>query len=558
MGKTKAGKSTLHAVVTGEGWNAIGIGKQRTTRLNRIYEWKQIRIIDTPGIGAPGGRSDEEIAKSVIDESDVICYVVTNDSVQESEFKFLSLLESKSKPLIILLNLKNNLRDARRLKSFLKNPEKLFSMKGNNDLTGHIDRIRTYAQKHYSNNSFEIIPVMLLAAQLSQEEAHQEIKADLFKASKLKNFLDIIRDSIVTNGAIRRSQTFLGSTAGNIESSLDGLRSEINACEKLLSDLKKKRQRVKGEIITQENTIKMSLHNEIKNSFNQFRDKIQSFADLNYKDDSELINQKWKNEVISVKLKENIEAIFLRSSKSYNEKVSEILQELGRDLQLVTQLSSSSFDIKNTYDGFNLKIGGQILAVAGILIGFVVPPLGIVIGAIGTVLGWIGGFFKSDKDKRQEAVEKIKKALKSQIDNQESLIIEQANENFHKHCQNISSAVDVYLGGLIVGLEVILKELIGSEKKLQLIVRELNFGYSKRILDYCQDKYEPLTLGTARSAISSVERDFGKQMTIDLNLNYPVSTNIFDPNFQETLGKTLQERVTITQPKNSKLPNIYN
>ncbi len=558
MGKTKAGKSTLHAVVTGEGWNAIGIGKQRTTRLNRVYEWKHIRIIDTPGIGAPDGRSDEEIAESVIDESDVICYVVTNDSVQESEFKFLSLLESKSKPLIILLNLKNNLRDARRLKSFLDNPEKLFSMKGNNDLTGHIDRIRTYAQKHYSNNSFEIIPVMLLAAQLSQEEAHKEIKSDLLKASKLNNFLDIIRESIVTTGAIRRSQTFLGSTAGNIESHLDRIKSEVNAYEKLLLDLKKKREQFKTDIITQKNTTKTSLQNEIKSSFNPIRGKVQSFADRNYKNDSELITQKWNNEVSSMRLQENIEAAFVQASKRYNNKVSEILEELGRDLQLVAQLSGGSFDVKNTYDGFNLKIGGQILTVAGILISLAFPPLGIVITGIGAVLGWLGGFFKSDEDKRREAVEKIEKALKSQIDLQESQIIEQANENLHKQCQNISSAVDVYLGGLIVGLEVILKELTGAEKKLQLIVRELNFGYSKRILDYCQNKYEHLTLGTTRADISSVERDFGKQITIDLNQNYRISTNLLNPEYQESLGKILQERVSITQSKKPKLSNIYN
>jgi predicted GTPase len=62
-----------------------------------VYEWKNIRIIDTPGIGAPGGKTDEEIAQSVIEESDVICYVVTNDSIQESEFAFLKLLKEKAK-----------------------------------------------------------------------------------------------------------------------------------------------------------------------------------------------------------------------------------------------------------------------------------------------------------------------------------------------------------------------------------------------------------------------------------------------------------------------------
>ncbi|WP_426273821.1 GTPase [Exiguobacterium sp. R-17] len=65
LGKTKAGKSTLHAVLSGKGKDAIGVGKQRTTRNNRVYTWEGLRIIDTHGIGAPHGKSDEDIAKSV-------------------------------------------------------------------------------------------------------------------------------------------------------------------------------------------------------------------------------------------------------------------------------------------------------------------------------------------------------------------------------------------------------------------------------------------------------------------------------------------------------------
>ena len=168
IGKTKAGKSTLHAIITGDGWDAIGVGKQRTTRFNRVYEWKNIRIIDTPGIGAPGGKSDEEIAESIIEESDVICYVVTNDSIQETEFKFLQLLKEKAKPLIVLLNVKNNLRESRRLEHFLKDSEKLFLRNTTSGLGGHIERIRRYAKQHYANDYFDIIPVMLLAAQMSR------------------------------------------------------------------------------------------------------------------------------------------------------------------------------------------------------------------------------------------------------------------------------------------------------------------------------------------------------------------------------------------------------
>lgn len=34
--------------------------------------------------GAPGGKSDTETAQSIIDEADLICYIVTNDSIQET------------------------------------------------------------------------------------------------------------------------------------------------------------------------------------------------------------------------------------------------------------------------------------------------------------------------------------------------------------------------------------------------------------------------------------------------------------------------------------------
>ena len=71
MGKTKAGKSTLHAIITNDGWDAIGVGKQRTTRFNRVYEWTNIRVIDTPGIGAPGGHFSYQLS--------VISYQRTSD-----------------------------------------------------------------------------------------------------------------------------------------------------------------------------------------------------------------------------------------------------------------------------------------------------------------------------------------------------------------------------------------------------------------------------------------------------------------------------------------------
>lgn len=88
MGRTKAGKSTFHKIITQEKNDDIGVGKLRTTRYNRSWYWDKLRIVDTPGIGAPGGDVDTEIAKSIIDEADLICYIVTSDAIQETEFDF--------------------------------------------------------------------------------------------------------------------------------------------------------------------------------------------------------------------------------------------------------------------------------------------------------------------------------------------------------------------------------------------------------------------------------------------------------------------------------------
>lgn len=104
-------------------------------------------------------------------------YVVTNDSIQETEFKFLRRLKENAKPLIILLNVHKNFRDSRRgpyeLERFLKNPDKLFAIDGSSGLGGHIERICRYARQHYGNDYFKIVPVMLLAAQLSYEPERQ-------------------------------------------------------------------------------------------------------------------------------------------------------------------------------------------------------------------------------------------------------------------------------------------------------------------------------------------------------------------------------------------------
>ncbi|MFN6496020.1 MAG: GTPase [Nostoc sp. DedQUE01] len=549
IGKTKAGKSTLHAIITGDGWDAIGVGKQRTTRFNRVYEWKNIRIIDTPGIGAPGGKSDEEIAESIIEESDVICYVITDDSIQETEFKFLQLLKEKAKPLIILLNIKKNLRDARRLELFLKDSDKLFLMNSTSGLAGHIERIRRYAKQHYANDYFDIIPVMLLAAQMSREIEHQQHQNKLFKASRIQDFLDAIRVSLVEHGLIRHSQTLLGSTVGAIEEPNKWVSEQLETYQNLTNHLKNMRDKFQEGITKASRDNHEYLIQQIKTVFKDAFDIIQPFAEENWDADENQLKLKWENRLRVLKFQDKLNHVFEESSKKFNHEVEEILEEIGTELQIVAKLGSGSFKL-NEQDRIifkdMLRISGNLLGIAGAVAMFFAPPVGIFLGIAGTVLSVISNFLKSKEQKRREAVENIRSSLNNQLEEYQQKTLEKAKEEFSSYCDTIAANINNYFNELIQGIEKISKQLAKAKSQLDSSANYLNRAYAKRIIDWCVEKYEPLTDEDIIKSIVKVERNFGRSIKIKTKSELKFRKS------QETINRVLQEDVSIILPKASK------
>ncbi|MGB3401065.1 MAG: GTPase [Microcoleaceae cyanobacterium] len=517
MGKTKAGKSTLHAILSNDGWNAIGEGKQRTTRENRVYEWNNIRVIDTPGIGAPGGKSDEDIAKSVIEESDLICYVVTNDSIQETEFQFLHLLKKHSKPLIVLLNVKNNLRDTRRLDYFMKYPDKPFAMKGQSGLGGHIERIRRYAKEHYTNDYFPIVPVMLLAAQLSHEPEHRHHKATLFKASRMQDFLDALRQSIIDYGTIRRSQTLLGSTVYGINAPQNWVKEQAEGYQELAKTLSQKQKKLQEQIkIAQQDSFEHS-KTQIDALFNTAINMVPYFAERNWELDGKVLEQCWKKELDRLNFQKRLNYAVKAAGEQFNNELQETLKELETELKLVVKLSfySFNFDTQDLFDTRNfLRFFGGILFTIGTALTFTAPPVGIAIGIVGGLFSMASGLFKSRDQKRQEAVKQISNSLRNQLYTSKKKVLQEADNNFDNHCISVRNNIDSYFNQLISGLEYLSQELQEAEKDLQIHTDNLNQAYAKRIIDWCQEKYEPLTEAKIQQTVAKVSREFGKNIHI--------------------------------------------
>lgn len=541
MGKTKAGKSTLHAIITGEGWEAIGVGKQRTTRFNRVYEWKNIRIIDTPGIGATGGKTDEEIAQSVIEESDIICYVVTNDSIQETEFKFLKLLKGKAKPLIVLLNVKHNLRDSRRLEHFLKDPNKLFAMDGKSGLGGHIERIHRYAKEHYANDYFDIVPVLLLAAQMSREQEHKERKDKLFQASRVQDFLDSIRVSLVEHGIIRRSQTLLGSTVGAIEHPDKWVTKQAESYRHLTDTLKNKRETIQKQIKAAAKDNQEYLKQQIDAIFQDAINAIPSFAEDHWNSNEIGLKLGWENKLKAIRFEERLKNAYEDASKRFNKEVQEAVEEVGNELQLIAKLGGGNFSFKEQ-DSDSLRdlvrIGGSILGLVGAFV-LLSNPIGWAFVIAGTVVGFLSGLFKSKAEKRREAVQNLSDSLTNQLKNQNQKTIEQVTNEFSKSCDSVAQNVNTYFEKIIQGLDAIAIQFKTAKKKLDETTNYLNRAYAKRIIDWCTEEYEPLTDESINNTIAKVKRDFGSSINIQIKSDVKLQKS------QEDIKRILQEDVSI-------------
>jgi len=542
MGRTKAGKSTLHAIITGEGWEAIGIGKQRTTRYNRIYEWKNIRIIDTPGIGAPGGKTDEEIARSVIEEADVICYVVTDDSIQESEFAFLKVLKEKTKPLIVLLNIRYNLRDSLGLEDFLRDPDRWFDLEGRSGIGGHLNRINRYANQHYPNDYLEVIPAMLLAAQLSQESEHQEQARKLFKASRIQDFLDSIRASLIDYGTIRRSQTLLGSTVGSIDKPQKWIAYQAGEYSDLAKRLDEKRQELKNQAQKAQEDSWARLQFKINEIFQDALNQVTPFAERHWDSDKGKMKHGWKKTLESCAFEDRLKIAAEEASQYFQSSIQEAIDEIGTELKLISRLESGSFHFSkqdsSLIDKDFVRISGMVMVAAGAILIFVFPPLAPII-FVGHLANLLSNLFESRHKKRHKAVKEISKSLKSQIGKQHKKALEQVEKDFESYCQSLSIEVDNYFEGLTQGIDEIANQLKSAQGKLSSTARYLNRAYAKRITDWASDQYEPLTDIAISKRIRRADRVFGHSFLIQTTSELPLAKS------QEEICRILQEKISI-------------
>lgn len=538
MGRTKAGKSTLHSVILG-GINKefIGVGKERTTRYNRIYKWKGIRIIDTPGIGAPGGKSDTEIARSIVDESDLICYVVTSDSIQETEFAFLKELKDRNKPIVILLNKKENLSHPVHKKKFLENPTYWYKRTDHDSLDGHLTRIKEYAEKYYKNAYFDIFPVQLMAAELSMKEENPSSKKKFYDGSKLQDFLDNLRVQILENGKMKRSQIMLNSSVYYVGKYAKEFEDELKELQKLKNIFEKNGSDAIGKIKSAGSRTASSLRNGVESIFGSFiQNDIRIFANDNYDAKKSDLDYCWKRFYKDSGFEDMIKNRIEQETEKYKQEIEEVLQEFSENLNFAFDNMEISMNTSSVFDAKSLVgIASGLVGVAGAIMLAIASsnPVGWVLIGIGVLGGLISGFLKSKQQKIKEAQDKLYSSLKSSFEENKSKTIDSIVKEFEKTAKKTETSIEKMFGIVVTELENLIEKINPLAKKARAEEEKLNKLYAARVLNFAGKKdFINLSDNNALSRIQ-VEHDFGKELIIKTDLIKQIDTNKITQIIQE-------------------------
>ena len=545
MGRTKAGKSTFHKVVTHQEDDDIGVGMLRTTRYNRSWYWNSIRIIDTPGIGAPGGKTDTETAKSIIDEADIVCYIVTNDSIQETEFDFIEQLKERNKPLFIILNIKENITHPIRYKKFLKEPLS-WRTSVNGGVDGHMARIKGMIGNNYDIEFLEIIPLQLLAAQMFYEDAERETheRDALLLGSNIKEYIRKIKDSVYRVGGLRKSQNILDGSCYSvhyIQSQLDKIRTTL---EQGVSKNEKTKEELLSFITRERDKTEAILKKLIEAAYKSIANNARQFAEDHY--DDKQASEKWANYSSNKPVMEKLNMNLQKSLEEFSSRLEERIKECIENTSFYFKLAANNSHIEGKKIR-NYKLGAGIatsIISAGVL--FAWNPGGWLMIGVGTALAfgsWLVTSLFSSKDKKiQKQKDKMYEALCQNIESNKNSCIDSVLNDFYEKSDGILSNIENSMSILINETKYIVKTLSKIIQTAQNTERYLSLCVGYRALQqigYCRqtqdEKLSPEEIGK----LLQVSRDWVESsMTIKTSEHFDSEDAVY-------LSNLMQMKITL-------------
>ena len=418
FGRTMAGKSTIREALTHGNGGTIGKGAQRTTRDIREYEWKHLRIVDTPGIGAYEGKADGEIAKSVIDESDVLLFLVSSDSIQESSFRAMQDLRDQNKPVIFVLNVKHDLTQPVYRRKFLKSP---YSVMGK-EAAGHLSRIRKLASDELGICNVTVIQVHAQAAFLATRPEYAEQSLALHRASGMDDLLEELTDEVLQRGPVRRLQTLLDGTILQLIELQESLCREAHTLRDNAELLEKKFVELDTWLSGYIDGVDERIERRVSEMLKSLRSSVSAFIDENI--EQENVTERWRRRMESEKIPQKLAEF----QKTLSGEVREHLDELSRQVAIEYELRGKiNMEGPMPYNPSNIRRNlRRFSAAAG-----AIATAAVAFGAANfwNPVGWVAGvlsaaalgasWFSGDREKKLQ-LQKVEtaKQLREDIDSE--------------------------------------------------------------------------------------------------------------------------------------------
>jgi hypothetical protein len=488
FGRTKAGKSTLRETLTRGNGSTIGKGSQRTTRDVTEYSWQGLRLLDTPGIEAYKGEDDTQKANEIIDQSDIILYLTSDDSVQPGEFKPMAQLQQINKYFAVILNVKydisNKLED---LQMFIDNPEMVFD---EDRLSQHKNHIHSQTQADLNLDNVDIVTIHAQAGFLSTQAEYQEYSSQLWQLSKIEELYSLIAYQIYTNGQDLRLSTFADSLEYFIKSIDQKLAAAKSQLSVQLNFLERKQREIEKIFAEIEKEGDMKIKDKCDSLYDLIENQIGSFVENYSNMDINGRQRAWKGIVneknIEEIMKSCIEAIF----SDLGEKLKEFEQEYEYDLKNI------QIDMEMNFSNITKDVTGKSIKRVGVVIGavgaalFVVAnwwnPGGWVVGAgiVATVasigMSVAGDGEKADDDKNyKKDIAKEKDSLKKQVKQKREITIKAYQDSFFKNIIEYNTKVVSPMKIYNQGLSEIIQKLDESCHEIAEINKQMQEDFDK-------------------------------------------------------------------------------
>lgn len=529
VGRTKSGKSTLHSILTNRGREKIGVGSQRTTRYNRVYQWNLLKLIDTPGVGSAeaDGRDDDAIAASVLGESDIICLIIRDDSVLQDVLEFVEKIASLNKPIIVLLNHMENITSTTsKFNRFLENPLGWLHDKGEGNLNGHINRIQRYADDHGFGHLIQFYPVFLLPALLAGDEKFQENSKILWEGSNVDSFIEQLKKWITVSGPIKRSQTILDEASQLFVNSQSIINTACEPIEKRLDKLKADHPVTIAKLRKAQDKVLSDLRTALDEKYNELAtERALDFANDHYNIKGDL-SEYWVDYLDSIGFEKQIKDIIENHSLEFEKLLTDTVNDFFEDmfygmsnsLQIDVNQKISMFDFR----GASKIIGGLFDVAGGILLLVLGTsnPVGWIITGVGLAIGLIAKLFKSKAKRMQEAIDKIYSSVKKSIEEGKDEQIENCVSKFQLGTDSAINKVDDMYVEMITYLEKILQQSKQLTGVYAAEIVRLDKAYAWRILEAMSRKNSVFSPDLVDRYIYQVDRSNKGEITIVVNESF--------------------------------------